>query len=112
MDQITQDDLAGIGEILTKILGTDNEVRKEAEAQLNVAKQAQTDKYALLFAAVIHPNSEQFSLEAKSLAAVILRRNISTTDIATSDINDTTNNENLWTRMSDQCKTALKQSIL
>ena len=86
MDQITQEDLTGIGELLGLILQNDNEIRKDAEAKLNQAKLAATDKYALILATVIHPNSAQFSLEAKSLAAVILRRNISITDIAASDI--------------------------
>lgn len=53
----------------------------------------------MIMAAVVHP-SNNFSVEAKSLAAVILRRNISTTDIATSDITDQANNENIWTRIS------------
>ena len=108
---ITQEDLSGISEILNKILQNDNEIRKAAEAQLNQAKQTDTDKYAMIMAAVIHP-SNQFSVEAKSLAAVILRRNISTTDIATSDITDQANNENIWTRISPQCKEALKQQII
>ena len=56
MDQISQDDLAGIGELLQQILQNDNEIRKAAEAKLNEAKQAATDKYALLLVAVIHPS--------------------------------------------------------
>ena len=54
----------------------------------------------MIMAAVIHPQNTQFNIEAKSLAAVILRRNISTTDIAASDIVDQSNNENIWTRIS------------
>lgn len=56
MDQITQEDLSGIGEILGKILQNDNEIRKGAEATLNEAKQAHTDKYTMLLVAVIHPS--------------------------------------------------------
>ena len=109
---ITQEDLAGISEILNKILQNDNETRKAAEAQLNAAKGADTDKYAMIMAAVLHPSNVQFNVEAKSLAAVILRRNISTTDIAASDITDISNNENIWKRISPECKEALKQSII
>ena len=58
MDQVTQEDLAGIGEILGQILQNDNEIRKAAEAQLNQAKLAQTDKYAMLLTAVIHPDQQ------------------------------------------------------
>ena len=57
MDQITQEDLTGIGELLGLILQNDNEIRKDAEAKLNTAKSAATDKYALILATVIHPNS-------------------------------------------------------
>jgi hypothetical protein len=45
--------------------------------------------------AVLNPNA-QFTLEVKSLAAVILRRNISTTSIDSSDVADAANNANLW----------------
>ena len=109
---ITQEELAGISEILNKILQNDNEIRKAAEAQLNQAKLTDTDKYCMIMAAVIHPQNTQFNVEAKSLAAVILRRNISTTDIAASDIVDQSNNENIWTRISAQCKEALKQQVI
>lgn len=53
---LTAEDFAGISLILTQILGNDNEVRKAAEAQLNVARRTQTDKYATLLSAVIHPS--------------------------------------------------------
>ena len=58
MEQITQEDLVGIGDILGQILQNDNEIRKAAEAQLNQAKLAQTDKYAMLLVAVIHPEQQ------------------------------------------------------
>ena len=112
MDQITEQDLAQIGEILSQILQNDNEARKAAESKLNEAKLAQTEKYAILMAAVMHPTSTQFSLEAKSLAAVILRRNISISSVDASDVSDQANNANLWLRISDDCKTELKTRIL
>ena len=49
---------------------------------------------------VLNPNAG-FSLEVKSLAAVILRRNISTTSVDSSDATDAANNANLWLRLSD-----------
>ena len=42
--------------MLNKILSNDNEVRKQAEAQLNEAKSTDTDKYALVLAGSFHPN--------------------------------------------------------
>ena len=53
---LTPEDFAGIATILEQILSNDNETRKAAEAQLNTAKSSQTDKYALLMSAVLHPN--------------------------------------------------------
>lgn len=53
---LTPDDFAGIAAILQRILSNDNEQRKAAEAQLNVAKSEQTDKYAMLMAQILHPS--------------------------------------------------------
>ncbi len=53
---LTPDDFAGIAAILQQILSNDNEQRKAAEAQLNVAKSEQTDKYAMLMAQILHPS--------------------------------------------------------
>jgi len=52
----------------------------------------------------LHPNQTQISFEAKSLAAVILRRNISTEAIDASDLINQSNNANLWKRLSDDAR--------
>ena len=83
---LTADDFAGITGILQQILSNDNEQRKAAEAQLNVAKSEQTEKYAVLMASILHPDQSSVSDEAKSLAAVILRRNVSTEAIDAADL--------------------------
>lgn len=50
--------------------------------------------------------------EVKSLAAVILRRNISTSAIDSSDVNDVANNANLWQRLSDENRNTVKQQLI
>ena len=75
---LSPDDFTAINGILTQILNNDNEERKAAETQLNAAKANETDKYACLLAASLHPQQSAVSVDAKQLAAVILRRNIST----------------------------------
>ena len=108
VEAITADDFATVGGILQQILGNDNDQRKAAEAQLNAAKGAQTDKYACLMAAILHPAQSQISAEAKALAAVILRRNISTEAVDASDLTNQQNNENLWKRLSDAARNQVK----
>lgn len=83
---LTPEDFAGISTILEQILSNDNTTRKAAEAQLNDAKSTQTDKYACLLTAVLHPSQAQIPVASKSLAAVILRRNISTEATDASDL--------------------------
>ena len=83
---ITAEDIAGVAGILQQILSNDNEQRKAAEAQLNAAKSAETAKYALLMASILDPAEASISIEAKSLAAVILRRNVSTEAMDASDL--------------------------
>jgi hypothetical protein len=56
---------------------------------------------------VLNPNAN-FSLEVKSLAAVILRRNISTSSIDTGDAFDAANNANLWMRLSAPARAFVK----
>ena len=56
VESLTAEDFTQIGGILQSILSNDNEARKAAEGQLNVAKSSQTDKYALLLSACLHPN--------------------------------------------------------
>lgn len=65
-----------IGQILSEILQNDNNLRKAAEEKLNAAKRSDPDRYACYLISVLSPEC-QFSLDVKSLAAVILRRNIS-----------------------------------
>lgn len=66
----------------------------------------------MLMVSVLNPALTAVSLEAKSLAAVILRRNISTEATDASDLLNQENNRNLWKRLSDPCREAVKQSIL
>jgi len=56
--------------------------------------------------------SQQINPEIRSLAAVILRRNISTTDLDSGDAQDSENNANLWQRLSDPCRDQVKGAIL
>lgn len=89
---ITEQDIASISGILQQILANDNVQRKQAEDQLNSAKSAETNKYALLMASILDPALTGVSVEAKSLAAVILRRNISTEAIDAGDLANQENN--------------------
>jgi len=104
MQNIDQSEQAEIAQILEKILANDNEVRKAAEAQLAQAKLASPDKYCILMCSIFHPAQEGIKLEAKQLAAVILRRNISIEAIDTQDIQNLSNNDNLWQRLSDDTR--------
>lgn len=61
---------------------------------------------------MIHPNQTQFPEEVKSLAAVILRRNVSTSAVDTSDVKDDANNANLWKRLDDESRQLIRRSIL
>ena len=83
---LTPEDFTGISQILQQILSNDNVLRKGAEDQLNAAKSSQTEKYAILMATLLQPEHTSISFEAKSLAAVILRRNISTEAMDASDL--------------------------
>ena len=51
-------------------------------------------------------------MEVKALAAVILRRNVSVEAQDASDLSNEYNNENLWRRLSDDGRNAVKQLIL
>ena len=106
--QLTQDDFNGIAAILNQILSPENTQRQAAEAQLNLAKRDETDKYACLLSAVLHPAQTMISLEAKSLAAVILRRNISIEANDAGDLADQENNANLWLRLSEGARISVK----
>ena len=63
-------------------------------------------------AAVLHPEQAQISIEAKSLAAVILRRNVSTSATDAGDLTNQENNANLWKRLSDPAREQVKQTVL
>lgn len=54
----------------------------------------------------------EYDSEAKSLAAVILRRNISATAIDSQDTANVSNNLNLWQRLSAEAKEVLKTELL
>jgi hypothetical protein len=109
---VNQQELAAVGEILQQILQNDNETRKAAEAKLNQAKSMSADDYALTLCAVIHPATNQFGLDVKSLAAVVLRRNISIQEVDSQDVSNATNNHNLWQRLSDQGRSNVQVAIL
>lgn len=73
---ISSDEIQMIGQVLSEILQNDNTLRKLAEEKLNTAKRTDPDRYTCYLVSVIHPSC-QFANDVKSLAAVILRRNIS-----------------------------------
>jgi len=51
-------------------------------------------------------------MEIRSLAAVILRRNISSSDVDVADVEDVANNDNLWQRLSDESRNQIKVELL
>ena len=55
---------------------------------------------------MIYVLNPQFNttMEVRSLASVILRRNISSADVDVGDVEDVANNDNLWQRLSDECR--------
>lgn len=52
------------------------------------------------------------NVEVKSLASVILRRNISYTATDSQDVNDQANNANLWSRLTPETKNYVKTELL
>jgi hypothetical protein len=72
---MNQEQFNFISQCLEAILGNDNEARKQAEQSLNDAKAAGVDSYAICMVSILSPSSG-CSDQAKSLSAVILRRNI------------------------------------
>ena len=73
---ISEQEINTIGQILSEILQNDNNLRKAAEEKLNLAKRSDPDRYACYLVSVLHADC-QFGVDVKSLAAVILRRNVS-----------------------------------
>ena len=65
-------------------------------------------RFGLLMTTILDPALASVSVEAKSLAAVILRRNISTEAIDAGDLANQENNQNLWKRLSDDARNAVK----
>lgn len=63
--------------ILKQILDNNNETRKAAELALSNAKREDANNYALVMVQVMNP-AYHLATDVQSLAAVILRRNIST----------------------------------
>ena len=53
-----------------------------------------------------------FPADVKSLAAVILRRNISSTAFDSQDVGNQSNNENLWKRLSIDARNFVKNELL
>ena len=109
--QDLQSNLVELTNILQAILNNDNTMRKQAEDQLNGLKRNDPNKYCQVMVYLMHPQFAA-SPEVKSLSAVILRRNISTSSIDVSDVNDVSNNDNLWQRLSNECRTGIKVQLI
>jgi hypothetical protein len=86
-------------------------LRKAAEDKLNAAKRSDPDRYACYLVSVLNPNC-QFGVDVKSLAAVILRRNISIQSQDYSDLQDNANNQNLYQRLSDSARNFVQQATI
>lgn len=112
MQSVNQQELEQVGLILQQILQNDNQTRKEAEGKLNTAKSQSADQYAVTLCAVIHPSTTQFALDVKSLAAVIIRRNISIQEVDSQDVSNASNNSNLWQRLSDNGRQAVQAMVI
>lgn len=95
---------------LQQVLGQDNDARKQAENNLNSLKQSNADKYAIYLIEIIKSN--ETTEEIRSLAAVILRRNISSTAIDSQDLENAENNANLWKRLSVDSQNKLTSDAL
>ena len=100
-----------IGQILSEILQNDNTMRKAAEDKLNAAKRSDPDRYACYLVSVLSPECP-FGIDVKSLAAVILRRNISIQAVDVSDMQDQTNNQNLYQRLSDSARDYIQNATI
>jgi hypothetical protein len=98
--------------ILNTIMANDNEQRKAAENSLNEVKKNDPNRYAQLMVCLMHPQYQAASPEVKSLASVILRRNISISAIDSADVSDAANNANIWQRLTDECRNGVKAQLL
>lgn len=97
--------------ILDVVMQNENEPRKEAEAKLNSIKAQDPNMYASCMVYILNPQVNA-KPEIKSLVAVILRRNISISDVDAADITNKDNNANLWMRLSDQTRNTIKSELL
>ena len=105
---LNQAEIDYIGQTLTEILNNDNIIRKQGEDKLLQIKQQEPEKYACYLVTILslrkyllHINHvATYNSDVKSLAAVILRRNISYTATDSQDIANQDNNLNLWKRLS------------
>lgn len=108
---ISEQEINMIGQILSEILQNDNTLRKVAEDKLNAAKRQDPDRYACYLVSVLHGDCK-FGVDVKSLAAVILRRNISIQTGDHTDLQDATSNSNLYLRLSDSARDFVQNSVI
>jgi hypothetical protein len=98
-----------ISQQLEIILGNDNDARKQAEQSINEAKAAGVDSYALCMVNILNPESG-CSDQAKSLSAVILRRNIS---VGVADFQDFKNKAaNLWEAITEATRNEVRAVMI
>ena len=87
---------------LQVVLGQDNDARKSAEEHLKKIREGEPDKYACYLAAVIMEPTAP--VDIKQLAAVILRRGLSSTV--------SEDKKTLWEVLSQQGKDFVKTKLL
>eukprot|EP00347_Sterkiella_histriomuscorum_P012526 403368238 len=107
---MNEQELQVVAQALNDILEVNNSIRKKGEEKLNQMKQFDADKYAGYLTTVI--SSSIYTQEVRSLASVILRRNISNTDSDSQDASNQSNNSNLWLRMNSNAKEFVKNELL
>ena len=108
---MNQEEIQYVVQVLQEVLGNDNNVRKGAEEKLNQAKNSDANKYAGCLSSIINPTNGVPD-DVRSIAAVILRRNISVTSVDTSDAVNKENNINLWFRITDDARNFVKSQVL
>ena len=127
---MNQQEIDYIGLILTEILNNDNIVRKQGEEKLLTIKSQEPDKYACYLVAILgnrkcpfssilfpwlsnHPSIlANYTSDIKSLAAVIIRRNISSTSADSQDTTNQENNVNLWKKLTPDAQNFVKSELL
>ena len=78
----------------------------------NVSNISRQSNFLRFYSVANHPPIAVYTGDVKSLAAVILRRNISYTAIDSQDIGNAANNENLWKRLSPDAQNFVKNELL